>query len=72
LNVAVTDELLELIPVHGTTVAAGEILEIYKLTLQTLVCLATYGSPGSKDGVGNGMKHLALLYRHNSPGIIIE
>jgi hypothetical protein len=66
LNEVVTDELLELIPVHGTTVAAGEIREICKLTLQT------HGSPGSKDGVGNGRKHLALLYLHNSPGIIIE
>lgn len=61
INLQITEELLELVPLHGTTTSEDiynkveEVLSQYNLQMEKLVCLATDGAAtmvGHANGVG--------------------
>ncbi|XP_067121654.1 general transcription factor II-I repeat domain-containing protein 2-like, partial [Centruroides vittatus] len=60
VNLKISEELLEIIPMHNTTTGADifdalmEVLKKYKLPLENLVCLATDGAP-TMTGITKGL-----------------
>ncbi|XP_067132424.1 general transcription factor II-I repeat domain-containing protein 2-like [Centruroides vittatus] len=75
VNLKISEELLEIIPMHNTTTGADifdalmEVLKKYKLPLEKLVCLATDGAPtttGITKGVVARLKETCKQHGNNN------
>ncbi|KZC15100.1 General transcription factor II-I repeat domain-containing protein 2 [Dufourea novaeangliae] len=75
VNLKISEELLEIIPMHNTTTGADifdalmEVLKKYKLPLEKFVCLATDGAPtmtGITKGVVARLKETCKQHGNNN------